>query len=144
MEDAQPTPIDQLIGKVEIDPNADCFTNALYASIKIIESDSSETPRIYEMDTPEGPHAYLLLRGQAFNKGVTWSNNHYPDYSAVQITENGKDVTEKVLGQVLDPEQDTNNYHRHLLNKFGDEGLGLARMLFNRVVSDRETTQSKT
>lgn len=140
METAQTISIEQLIEKVEPDPKADCFTNAVYASLNILQADTSETPRIYEMGTPEGPHAYLLLRGQAFNKGVTWPNNHYPDYSTMEIIERGEDVTKEILEQVLDPEIDTNHYHRHVVGKYGEEGLGLARMLFNRVVSGREIT----
>lgn len=37
-------------------------------------------------------HAYLELEGEVYNEGVTWMNNHYPNYDINQI----KELEEKV------------------------------------------------
>lgn len=115
------------------DSNLDCFSNALVAAIQMTKTEPGITPRIYQMQTPRGAHAYLVSGGAVLNAGVTWPTAYYPDYSLEQLQKDGTDVTQKVLRGTLSFEEDKQNYQRLIKSRFGAEGLGLARMLYNRL-----------
>lgn len=80
-----------------------CHTNALLNGIRINlkELDNAPFPSIIEMQTPKGPHAYLLWNGVALNGGVTAYHGNYLDYTEDEIFTFGKDYTKIILTDAL-------------------------------------------
>ena len=112
--------------------DAFCFQNAINALIIIAKKEKNlDLPQIYEIDTPKGPHAYFVYKNHVFNKGVTWVNDHYPDYSLDQIQNLGKDVTRDLIEQILDIQEDYHGYRRFVERNFGQEGISFIRNLYS-------------
>lgn len=63
------------------DQSLDCVHNAYRALLRYRE-EGKEGKVIFVYDPP---HAYLSITGRLFNKGITFGDGSYPDYSSRQI-----------------------------------------------------------
>jgi len=113
--------------------DAFCFQNALNAMFLLNQKYPAELTQIYSVDTPKGTHAYLVHYGAVYNKGVTWTNEYYPNYSLEEIQEQGKDVTVDLLEQVLEIQDDIHSYGRFIRKQFGESGILYAEELYSQL-----------
>lgn len=77
-----------------------CFPNAIHALFHIYQqTDGKVFPRIWRMVIPEinDSHAYLQVDNQIYNRGITWPDHKYPDYTLAEIQQKGLDVTTTAL-----------------------------------------------
>ena len=97
-------------------PGLDCFKNAvLNAALEIYVG---EKPKIYDVNTPVGRHAYLgNEKGEIMSQGITWKTDFYPELTIEDIKKlNGTDITKEILSEALNKTEDMYGYHRVLDN----------------------------
>lgn len=128
--------VDQLYQEFgdELRPDRDsfCFQNAIKVMLVLALKDPSLPARIYEVNTPKGIHAYLVYRNEVYNKGITWPNNFYPDYSLEEIQKVGIDRTHTLLRQITGKEDDQYNYGSFVERRLPAELLHLPKRLLKR------------
>lgn len=119
----------------EVSPVKDafCFQNGLNALLILAQKYPQESPAIYSVDTPKGTHAYFVYKGTVFNRGVTWSNDYYPNYSLQEVQQKGQNVTIDLLEQVLGIQEDIHGYGRFIRKRFGDTGRELATSIYKKL-----------
>lgn len=101
---------------VGVQKDYDCFKNAVHNAVLCL-IDGKYTPKIFDVKTGAGRHAYFSLGTECRSNGYTWPNSYYPELSLDEIIRlNGQDVTLSLFMQAVDPEIDRHGYHHVIDN----------------------------
>ena len=89
---------------VETYPQARDEENALFnwmlITHRVLES-NRQLPTLWEMETLQGVHVYLVFEGTVYNRSVTWPDDSFPDFDYPELQQNGRDVTSEYVFGVL-------------------------------------------